>query len=120
MGCKMEIKIAEMKDIEGILSLYKQYHVNSINHDDKPDGFVTTNFTPDQLQGILEKERGSCVFEQFFYASLESMRNRYPIMVTFINQINPRSYVDHSKRWKWRQFARFNLTIMTTICWHVQ
>lgn len=42
--------------------------------------------------------RSTGLFEQIFYASLASMRNRYPIMVTFINQINCRSYAAHTKK----------------------
>ena len=58
MRCEMEIRRAEMKDLKGVMDLHKQYHVDSINPADKPDGFVTTNFTPEQLQALVEKERG--------------------------------------------------------------
>ena len=158
----MEIRLAEINDIEGIVALHKQYHVNSISPADKADGFVTTNFTPEQLQALIEKERGvtiatngnnviayamaaswqfwsewplfihmiaklpehsyngqvlsvensyqygpicvdkayrsTGVFEAMFYASLKSMMHRYPIMVTFINHINPRSFAAHTKK----------------------
>ena len=161
---KMEIRRAEMNDLEGIITLHKQYHVNSISLDDKPDGFVTTNFTPEQLQALIEKERGvtiategdkvisyamaaswqfwsewplfihmiaklpehsfngqvltiensyqygpicvdkayrsTGVFEAIFYASLASMMHRFPVMVTFINKINPRSYAAHTRKVK--------------------
>ncbi|MBR6749329.1 MAG: hypothetical protein IKM10_02375 [Bacteroidaceae bacterium] len=42
--------------------------------------------------------RGTGVFEKVFYASLASMRSRYPIMATFINKINPRSYAAHTRK----------------------
>ncbi|MDL2258783.1 GNAT family acetyltransferase [Eubacteriales bacterium OttesenSCG-928-K08] len=42
--------------------------------------------------------RGSGLFEQVFYASLSSMKNRFPLMVTFINQVNPRSFAAHTKK----------------------
>lgn len=42
--------------------------------------------------------RGTGVFEKVFYASLASMRDRYPIMATFINKINPRSYAAHTRK----------------------
>lgn len=167
----MEIKIAEMSDIEGIMALHKQYHINSINPDDKPHGFVTTNFTDNQLQVLIEKERGitiakdgekvigyamaaswqfwsewplfaymieklpehlfngivlsvdnsyqygpicvdklyrgSGVFDKLFYASLYSMNTRFPIMVTFINQINHRSYAAHTKKVKLDKVCTF-------------
>jgi hypothetical protein len=47
---------------------------------------------------IDKSVRGTGVFEQVFYASLTSMRERYPVMVTFINQINHRSYAAHTKK----------------------
>ncbi len=42
--------------------------------------------------------RGNGIFEQLFYASLRSMKPRFPYMVTFINHINPRSYAAHTRK----------------------
>ena len=42
--------------------------------------------------------RGKGVFESVFAYSLRSMRERYPIMLTFINQINGRSYAAHTRK----------------------
>ncbi len=42
--------------------------------------------------------RGSGLFEKIFFTSLARMKGRYPIMVTFINQINPRSYAAHTRK----------------------
>lgn len=42
--------------------------------------------------------RGSGTFERVFYASLAAMRARYPIMATFINQVNGRSYAAHTRK----------------------
>ena len=42
--------------------------------------------------------RGTGIFERVFYASLENMANRFPIMVTFINQINNRSHAAHTHK----------------------
>ncbi len=158
----MIIRQATMEDFEGILSLIRANHINYISEEDKPDGFVTTNFTDAQLEALIVNEqgvtiakengkvlsfamaaswefwaewpffaymieklpeftfegqtltrqnsyqygpicidksvRGTGLFEQVFYASLASMRERYPIMVTFINQINHRSYAAHTKK----------------------
>ena len=47
---------------------------------------------------IDKSVRGTGVFEQVFYASLAGMRNRYPMMATFINQINHRSYAAHTRK----------------------
>ena len=42
--------------------------------------------------------RGKGVFELIFNYSLNEMSKRYPIMVTFINKINPRSYQAHTTK----------------------
>ena len=39
--------------------------------------------------------RGQGIFEQLFEYSLQKMSTRYPVLVTFINKINPRSYAAH-------------------------
>lgn len=42
--------------------------------------------------------RGQGVFEKVFHYSLAEMSKRYPIMVTFINKINPRSFQAHTRK----------------------
>lgn len=42
--------------------------------------------------------RGLGVFEKVFDFALAEMHKRYPIMVTFINKINPRSYEAHTRK----------------------
>ncbi|RCU52533.1 MULTISPECIES: GNAT family N-acetyltransferase [Corallincola] len=44
--------------------------------------------------------RGEGVFEQIFEFALQQMSTRYPILVTFINKINPRSYAAHVRKAK--------------------
>ncbi|WFA07760.1 GNAT family acetyltransferase [Tissierella sp. Yu-01] len=41
--------------------------------------------------------RSSDVFPNLFEFSRTQMQKRYPILITFINQINPRSYKAHTK-----------------------
>lgn len=158
----MEIRLATMADYEGIMALHRRYHINYISAEDKPSGFVTTNFTKEQMETLITEHngvmvavkddeivayataapwsfwaewplfaymiehleeyqldgetitvensyqygpicvdtsvRGTGVFEEIFHASLASMKDRYPIMATFINQINPRSYAAHTRK----------------------
>lgn len=42
--------------------------------------------------------RGTDVLPNLFEFSRSQMKDRYPIMVTFINQINPRSYAAHTRK----------------------
>ena len=167
----MEILQATLSDLDGVLALHKKYHIASISENDKPNGFVTTNFTQKQLEELVNKEngitvakengvvvsyamaaswgfwsewpffahmiselpknsfdnkalstensyqygpmcvdsafRGTGLFEKVFFASLESMSDRYPIMATFINQINGRSYAAHTNKAKMTTVGTF-------------
>lgn len=158
----MDIRLATPGDIGDVMMLLKKYHINSIQAADKPDGFVTTNMSPRQMEALIVQEqgitiakeknaivgfamagsweywsewplfahmiqklpehalggqilsakntyqygpicvdksvRGSGVFERIFHFSLHSMHERFPTMVTFINQINHRSYAAHTKK----------------------
>lgn len=158
----MQLKIADKNDIDGIFELHSKYQIDSILEEDKKDGFVTTAFSKEQLNDIIDKEqgifialdegkvvayvmsaswhywapwpifqqmienlahlsyleqtlsvhnsyqygpvcvdkrvRGRGVLEQLFDFALESMQKRYPILVTFINKINTRSYEAHTRK----------------------
>lgn len=52
--------------------------------------------------------RGTGVFEKVFEFSLKSMADRYPYMVTFINQINPRSYAAHTRKGGMTESGKFD------------
>jgi len=47
---------------------------------------------------IDKSVRGSGLLEKLFDFALESMSKRYPILVTFVNKINPRSYEAHKRK----------------------
>lgn len=153
---------ATIEDIPAISDLQKRYHVSSISEEDKADGFVTTLFTAEQFEEIIEKEngvtlacegdkvvayamaasweywskwplfqhmirdlqhteymgqtlstensyqygpicidksyRGTEVLLKVFDYSREQMSKRYPLLITFINHINPRSYNAHANK----------------------
>lgn len=153
---------ATIEDIPAIAKLQSQYHISSISEQDKADGFVTTLFTNDQFQELIEKEeglaiachgnrivayvmaasweywsawplfeymikdlpkteylgeilstknsyqygpiaihrdyRGTEVLPNIFEFSRLQMKKRFPILITFINHINPRSYKAHTKK----------------------
>jgi len=52
--------------------------------------------------------RGTGVFEEIFRASLREYAAKYPVMVTFVNQINPRSYAAHTRKAGMREIATFD------------
>ncbi|HIP45163.1 MAG TPA: GNAT family N-acetyltransferase [Sulfurospirillum arcachonense] len=158
----MKLKIAQLDDIDSILKLHFMYQVDSIEQEDKKDGFVTTAFTHEQLSNLITKEqglfiaiendevvgyvmsaswefwsiwpmfvqmikdldsleyleqklttknsyqygpvcidkkyRGSGLLEKLFDFAREHMSKKYPILVTFVNKINPRSFAAHTKK----------------------
>lgn len=158
----MQYKIAEFGDIEATLKLHAKYQVDSIEEEDKKDGFVTTAFTKKELTQLIEQEQGlflaiegdevlayvmaaswefwskwpmfqhmitelpkleylgqilsednsyqygpicidksvrsTVVLKEIFNFSLAHMTKRYPILVTFVNHINPRSYEAHKRK----------------------
>lgn len=54
----MEMRIANASDIDGVISLQQQYHINSIQETERAQGFVTTAFTSQQLSDLIEQENG--------------------------------------------------------------
>ena len=47
---------------------------------------------------IDKSVRGTEVLPRIFHFALEHMSKRYPILITFVNQINPRSYHAHTRK----------------------
>jgi len=47
---------------------------------------------------IDKSVRGSGVLEGIFAFAREQMAKRYPILITFVNKVNPRSYQAHSRK----------------------
>jgi len=51
-------KVATVEEIEATLRLHAKYQVDTIAEEDKKDGFVTTPFTKEELQALIEQEQG--------------------------------------------------------------
>lgn len=157
----MEYTRASVADISQVEALQEKYHVSTIAEEDKKDGFVTTLFTREQFQSLIEEEdglfiakdgdkiiayamaaswdywstwplfaymiddlpkteylgltmstensyqygpicidkayRSQGVLEGLFEYHRQVMAKRYPVMLTFINQVNPRSMAAHER-----------------------
>jgi hypothetical protein len=158
----IQLKIADLSEIEDVLSLHYRYQIDSIAKEDKSDGFVTTPFTKDQMVDLINKEnglfiakkggavvayvmaaswefwsawpmfafminelpnleykgqmlsvensyqygpicidksvRGTGVLEAIFEFAKSKMSERYPVLVTFVNKANERSYQAHKRK----------------------
>jgi hypothetical protein len=158
----IQLKIAELPEIDDILKLHYKYQADSIAEEDKADGFVTTPFTKEQMVDLINKEnglfiakkdgvivayvmaaswrfwsvwpmfefmikdlpnleyrsqtlstensyqygpicidkslRGTGVLEKIFVFAKNKMSERFPILVTFVNKNNERSYQAHKRK----------------------
>lgn len=57
---------------------------------------------------VDERYRRKGIFEKVFFSSLANMKNRYPLMATFVNQINPISYKAHTKGVGMKELGNFD------------
>ncbi len=57
---------------------------------------------------IDKRVRGTEVLKEIFNFSLSHMTKRYPILVTFVNHINPRSYEAHTRKLGLEIIQEFN------------
>ena len=74
----MTIRLARTEDIEGIRALMKKYHRDTISDED------------------------------LFYASLAQFRDIFPLMLTFVNQINRRSENAHNNKARMETIGTFD------------
>ena len=158
----IQLRIADLSDIDSTLALHFRYHVDAISPEDKADGFVTTPFTREELTALIREERGLFIaqkdgrvvayvmaaswrfwstwpmyafmikglpdityggqrlsvensyqygpvcldksvrgtglLKQIFDFSLQQMARRFSVLVTFVNQVNQRSYEAHTRK----------------------
>jgi hypothetical protein len=157
----MQLRKAQITDIEGVIALQSKYLINNIPESERAGGFVTTPFTVKQIADVIDLEgmfvveneskiigytfaadweyfsqwpifpymvsrfpllsfdnqgltventfqygpiciektyRGSGLFQQLFEFMRLTMRNRYPIGITFINKMNQRSFIAHTQK----------------------
>lgn len=73
------------------------------------DTLLTTESTYQYGPICLDKTvRGTGLFEKVFDFSLAMMKDRYPVMATFINQINGRSYAAHTRKAGMTEVGKFD------------
>jgi hypothetical protein len=52
----MQLRVAQLSDIDETLALHYRYQIVSIADEDKKDGFVTTLFTNEELADLINYE----------------------------------------------------------------
>lgn len=90
----MEIRVAELSDIDGVLALHSKYQVDSIKEEHKKDGFVTTAFTKEQLADLVQKESGlfiasvDGVVVAYLMAASWQFWSAWPVQAHMIGQLS--------------------------------
>lgn len=159
---KIELKVAELSEVDDVLELHYRYQVDSMAEEDRKDGFVTTSFTREELTDLINTEkglfiakkdgcvvayvmaaswgfwskwpifafmikdlpnlkyrghtlttensyqygpicidksvRGTGILEEIFGFAKERMSRWFPVLVTFVNKANNRSYQAHNRK----------------------
>lgn len=118
----MTITLATMENFDGILALHKIYHTDYISPEDRPNGFVTTNFTPEQLEALITQERGVTIAKDDYgkvcaYAMAASWAfwAQWPLFTHMIQHLEEYSCILSSKN-PWFCQSKF-LGIATGIPW---
>lgn len=55
------IRQATLDDLDNIKTLHARYQLQTISEEDKQDGFVTTAFSDEQWQHVIEVEQSMCI-----------------------------------------------------------
>ncbi|MDX5626651.1 MULTISPECIES: GNAT family acetyltransferase [unclassified Brenneria] len=96
----MELAVANITDIDAIMTLHKKYHVHSIKEDDKTDGFVTTLLTKEQIISLIEDEQGAFVAKEdgkvvaFVFAASWAYWSAWPFFQYMIGRLGEVTYND--------------------------
>ncbi len=98
----IEIRVAAMGDLDAIKKLHSRYQLQTIEEQDKADGFVTTAFTDQQWQHVISTEKGMCIAvdgEQVVgYAIGASWQffSAWPLFAHMITNLPKKSYNDQA------------------------
>lgn len=60
----MEYCTATLADMDQVKALLTRYHLTTISAEDKPDGFVTTQMSDEQMADLIENEQGLFIAKQ--------------------------------------------------------
>ncbi|WP_201783346.1 hypothetical protein [Hymenobacter sp. AT01-02] len=89
----MEFKLASLENIDGVLALHQKYQIATIAEEDKPDGFVTTAFTREQLTQLIQAEHGLSIATHggqvvaYVMAASWQFWSRWPIFASMIENL---------------------------------
>ncbi len=94
----IQFRCADVNDISAILELHFRYQVDSINEDDKKDGFITTAFNEQQLSELIKAEKGlfvaikDGVIIAYVMAASWTFWSQWPMFAHMIKGLNEVKY----------------------------
>jgi hypothetical protein len=95
----MIFELAEKEDIDGVLSLHKKYHVDSITPEDREGGFVTTLLDKELLGELIERESGLVVAKEgeriigFVMSASWEYCSQWPMFQHMISLLGEKEYL---------------------------
>lgn len=95
----LQLEVAKLTDIEGVLALQELYLVLNMTEDEKQSGFVTTPFTIEQLTYVIgneglfiAKDNGKTI--AYIFAESWNFFSQYPIFEHMISLFPKLSFQD--------------------------
>ena len=97
-------RLATRDDLDQVHRLQKRYHVSTISDEDRPDGFVTTLFTTEQFERLIDDEAGLSIAvdgdKVIAYAMAASWEywSEWPLFAHMINELSGSAYLCKSDK----------------------
>lgn len=95
----IQLEVAKLTDIEGVLALQKRYLVSNLSDEEKKSGFVTTPFSIEQLATVIKNE-GLFVAKDdnkiiaYIFAESWQFFSQYPIFEYMISFFPTLTFLD--------------------------
>jgi hypothetical protein len=95
----IQLEVAKIPDIEGVLDLQKLYLVSNLSEEEKKSGFVTTPFSVEQLTYVINNEglfiaKDSNKIIAYIFAESWNFFSQYPIFEYMISLFPKLTFLD--------------------------
>lgn len=95
----IQLEVAKLRDIDGVLALQKLYLVSNLTEEEKKSGFVTTPFSVEQLTNVINNEglyiaKDNNKIIAYLFAESWDFFSQYPIFEYMISLFPQLSFLD--------------------------
>lgn len=99
MTQNLELQVATLEDIKGVLALQELYLVSNLSEQEKKSGFVTTPFTTEQLTHVINNEglfiaKDNRKIIAYIFAESWQFFSQWPIFEHMISLFPELSFLD--------------------------